>query len=303
MTEKHIDVGLDAGGSKTLLLAQCNGSDQVERRGPAANPQRAGLKQSADILATLVRETIQPCHPVTRLSVCAGVAGAGRTDEQDALADHLRRALKEEATSIRVQVVHDAHIALDAAFGAESGLVVIAGTGSVVFGRARDGTTRRVGGWGHILGDPGSGYALGRAGLQAVAAAFDGGAETSLRPRVRKQYEIDARETLIRRVYQEEFALQNVAPLVIESAADGDTVASDILTSQATSLVQQVEWLIDGKEAIAPQIALIGGLLRNEHYARVLCRTLRDQIPDWSVEVLQHEPVVGALRRARRLVS
>lgn len=294
--------GLDSGASKTLLLAECAGcSERIDRHGPGANPQRVGVDRSARTLATLVRETLQPHRPIDHLSVCAGVAGAGRPAEQEVLADRLRRTLAPDADAVHVQVVHDASIALDAAFGSESGLVIIAGTGSVVFARARDGTTRRTGGWGHLLGDEGSGYAVGRAGLQAVAEAFDGGADTSIRDRVAEQYDVDERDALIHWVYQDEFALQNVAPLVIEAAADGDPVASEILSSQAAELGRQVEWLIDGADNIAPRIALLGGVLQNEHYARVLCRTLRDRVPDWSVEVLRHEPVVGALRRAHRL--
>jgi N-acetylglucosamine kinase-like BadF-type ATPase len=178
---------------------------------------------------------------------------------------------------------------------------VIAGTGSIVLARTEDGTMRRAGGWGHRLGDAGSGHAVGRAGLRAVAAAFDGGADTSLCARLNEQCGIDGREALIRRVYQEEVALQDVAPLVIEAAAGGDPVAADILTAQADALTQQVEWLLDEADGIAPRIALLGGLLRNEHYAQQLRCALRRQVPDWSVEVLEHEPVVGALRRARRL--
>lgn len=302
MSTDHLYAGLDAGGSKTLLLAECAGcSERIDRRGPAANPQRVGVDQSARTLATLVRETLQSHRPIGHLSVCAGVAGAGGTDEQEALAGRLRRVLADDAATVSVEVVHDACIALDAAFGSGSGLVIIAGTGSVVFGRARDGTTRRVGGWGYLLGDAGSGYAVGRAGLRAVAEAFDGGADTSLRPRVAEQYDVDERESLIHWVYQDEFALQNVAPLVIEEAADGDSVAADILSSQTAALMQQVEWLLDEANGIAPRIALLGGMFRNEHYAEVLMGTLRDQVPDWSVEILRHEPVLGALRRARRL--
>jgi Predicted N-acetylglucosamine kinase len=302
VSTKRVVVGLDAGGSNTLLLAECEGwSERIKRHEAAANPQRIGVDESARILATLVREAVSPHRPIGQLLVCAGVAGAGHTEEQEALADRLQRALAEDADDIRVEVLHDACIALEAAFGSGSGLVIIAGTGSVVLARSNDGTRRRAGGWGYRLGDVGSGYAVGRAGLRAVAAAFDGGADTVLCTRVDEQCGIDGRKALIRRVYQEKCDLQDVAPLVIEAAADGDSVASDILASQAAALTQQVEWLLDKAEDVAPRIALLGGMLRNEHYARVLRRALRAQVPDWSVEVLDRKPVAGALHRARRL--
>ncbi|PSQ81596.1 MAG: N-acetylglucosamine kinase [Bacteroidetes bacterium QS_1_63_11] len=301
MSTPHFVAGLDAGGSKTRLLAECEDDpERIDRHGPAVNPQRDGVDESARTLAALVQETIQPHRPVGRLSICAGVAGAGRSDEQEALANRLRQGLAAAADVVRVGVVHDAAIALDAAFGSESGLGVVVGTGSVVFARAKDGTTRRVGGWGHLLGDPGSGYAVGRAGLRAVAAAFDGGEDTEIRARVDEQYGIRERDALIREVYRDEFAVQNVAPLVIGAAAEGDPVAADILASQAADLGQQVGWLLDGEDGIAPRVALLGGMLRNEPYARVLRRALRERLPDWSVEVLGREPGVGALRRAHR---
>ena len=302
VSTKRFVVGLDAGGSNTLLLAECEGgSRRVDRQGPAANPQRTGVEQSAQTLAMLVQNVLRSHGPVGHLLVCAGVAGAGRSAEQEALATHLRRALADDADVVHVEVVHDACIALDAAFGSGSGLVVIAGTGSVMLARTQDGTARRAGGWGYLLGDPGSGYAVGRAGLRAVAAAFDGGANTSLRARVDEHFGINGREDLIHQVYQDELSLQNVAPLVMEAAANGDTVATDILTSQADALMEQVEWLLDEKEDIAPRIALLGGMLRNDHYAQVLRQALRARVPDWSVEILRHEPVVGALRRAHDL--
>ena len=302
MSVHHLAVGLDAGGSKTQLIAEWEGaSERIDRRGPAANPTHVGRDQSAQVLSALVKEATASRGRIDRLAVCAGVAGAGRPDEQQALADRLRRKLGDDARSVSVEVVHDACIALDAAFDAESGLVVIAGTGSVVLARTRAGTAHRVGGWGHLLGDPGSGYAVGQAGLQAVAEAFDGGADTSLRPRIAEEYGVDERAALIQWVYQDRPPLQDVAPLVIEAAADGDAVATDILTSQVAELVRQVEWLLGETDDVAPRIALLGGMLQNEHYAAALRRALADRVPDWSVEGLQREPVIGALRRARRL--
>jgi N-acetylglucosamine kinase-like BadF-type ATPase len=287
-----------------MLLAECDdGSERIDRHGPAANPQRGGVEESARTLVALIRDPLQPYRPIGRLSVCAGVAGAGRPDEQEALAHRLRQGLAADADAVRVEVVHDASIALEAAFGSGSGLVVIAGTGSVVFARAKDGTTRRVGGWGHLLGDAGSGHAVGRAGLRAVAAAFDGGEDTAIRDRVENRYGIDERDALIRKVYRDEFAVQNVAPLVVDAAADGDPVAADILTSEVADLAQQVEWVLDETDSVASRIVLLGGMVQNEPYTQALRRALRERVPDWSVDILRHEPVVGALRRAHRMVD
>lgn len=295
-------VGIDAGSSNTMLRGESTArSAPVDLRGPAANPKRAGVKEAARTLADLVQEAIRSREMVHRIAVCIGVAGADQDEEQEALADRLRGALCRTASNVQVQVVHDSVIALDAAFGSGSGLIVITGTGSVAVARTEEGKRKRVGGWGYLLGDPGSGYAVGRAGLRAVAAAFDGGEETALQARLHEQHGIDDRERLLRRVYQEEFGIQDVAPLVIDAAAEGDSVASRILADQAGELAHQVEWLAGRCRRLRTRIALLGGMIQDEHYAYVLRDALRDRLPAWTVEFVREPPVVGALRRARRL--
>ena len=297
-------VGLDVGASTTRLRAQCPGSgDRVERRGPGANPNQTGLDQTATILVNLIEEAIAACPTVDCLAVCAGVAGAGRESEQARLATALRRALTGPERTVHVEVVPDAVIALDAAYDEGSGIVVIAGTGSMVLGRTPDGTLRRAGGWGRALGDDGSGYALGRAGLRAVAAAVDGGPDTALRPRLRDKFGIDDRDSLLDAVYQSDLDVASVAPLVLDAAANGDTIATDCLATQVARLADQVGWLLARDTALPPRLTLAGGLTQNDHYVHHLRRALADRVPDVAVERLRDEPVAGALRRARRLVS
>lgn len=252
------------------------------------------------MLVDLVGKGLPDDAPAERISVCAGVSGAGRAEEQDALSGAIRDALVAPGRTVHVEVVHDALIALDAAYDAGSGIVVIAGTGSVALARTADGTLLRVGGWGHLLGDPGSGYAVGQRGLRATAAAFDGGDDTSIRGRLRDQLGIDTREQLIHAVYQDGLSMQDVAPLVVDAAAAGDAVAARILDTAGEGLTEQVSWLVHHAQTIAPRITLLGGMVQNDHYDNVLRQHLRDHFPDWSVQQLQVEPVTGALRRARR---
>lgn len=258
------------------------------------------MEQAADVLVDLVGDAVREYPNVEQLSICAGVAGAGQAREQEILSQALRTTLSSSDLTVRVEVVHDAVIALDAAYDADSGLVVVAGTGSVVLARSTDGHLLRAGGWGHVLGDDGSGSAIGRAGLRAVAEALDGGKDTSLRTRVRERCGITNRESLVRKVYKEELNIQTVAPLVINTAVEGDAVASNILSTQITRLTEQVEWLLNRGGTITPRITLLGGMLQNDYYTQCLRRVLGDRFPDWAIEVLQKEPAVGALRRARR---
>lgn len=234
--------------------------------------------------------------------MCAGVAGAGRAAEQDALSATLRTALHDAAETVRVEVQSDAAIALNAAFEDESGIVVVAGTGSIVLGRTTNGSLARAGGWGHRLGDPGSGHALGRAGLHAVADAFDGGPNTSLRSRVAEACDIDDGDALVRRVVDEEMPLSDVAPTVVEAAADGDSVASSIVEDETRALARRVAWLGNRTGPFVPRVALTGGLANAAPYADALRRHVQERWTDASsVAVAEDPPVAGALRRARRL--
>lgn len=302
-TGKQVYVGVDAGGSKTKLTARsAEGTNEVHLEGPGANPQRIGVDAAAQRLLQLIRRAMRHFPDATSIAVCAGVAGAGQTDDQNDLDARIRRGI--DAWQVEsVQVVHDAAIALEAAFEGGSGIVVIAGTGSVVFARTTAGTRERVGGWGYLLGDEGSGHAIGREGLSAVADAMDGGPATRLRAAVAERYGLDTRDALIHRIYGEEWAVQEVAPLVIEASASGDAVARAIVADQADKLAQQVEWLTDRNDAISPRIALTGGLIREAHYAKVFEEALDRRLPDWTLTTPMHPPVIGALHLARQAVT
>lgn len=302
MSLSPLSIGLDVGDSTSLLLADAGtASSPLELHGPGGNPNRIGLDGTVQVVVDLVRKALRDRPTAESLTVCAGVAGAGREDEQERLATRLRTALSGGIRSVQVRVAHDASIALEAAFGAESGVVVIAGSGSVGVGRTTDGSVLRVGGWGYLLGDPASGYALGRAGLRAVAAAHEGGPDTALRTHVQQQFGIDGRESLIQTVYGEDVALQTVAPLVVDAAADGDPVADGILKDQTEELAQHVRWLIDRTPALRSRIALHGGMTNSDHYVHRLRQALHRDLPDWTITRLDTPPVLGALRMARRI--
>ena len=302
-----LHIGLDAGGSSTELLARAStGSlsspkEETRLQGDGANPERSGHAEAVGTLAELVGEAVRR-HPATQLrSVCAGVAGAGSGERRQALAGRLRRALGEVAPRARVRLVHDARIALEAAFGNASGTIIIAGTGSAVFARTEAGTLERAGGWGYILGDEGSGYALGRAGLRAVARALDGGPATRLQALLSNTYGANSRAALVGNVYEAELPLQEAAQAVLEAAAEGDAVAARILDEQTDALARQVAWLAEREATIAPQVVLFGGLTKNAHYVETLGRAVRGALSaNCSVQPASCPPVAGALRLALR---
>ncbi len=299
-------IGLDVGGSSTELLALRPQAQNSPFRlvGPGANLQRVGFGQTVVVLQELIEQTLRHFPGVSVLSVCAGIAGCGRSKDQELLSRRLQQVLGDGGRTVLVRVVHDAEIALEAAFEGASGVVVVAGTGSVILARTRRGQIEVAGGWGYLLGDEGSGFAIARAGLQAVAQALDGGPDTRLRAMLAERFQLCARDAIIHRVYQERWSLQEFAPLVLEAARTGDPVAQRIVEDQITQLVAQVGWLLDRLgDTVAPRMALAGGLMNEPFYVAQLRRQLAMRWPDWSIEVQQRRPVEGALRLARRQLA
>lgn len=290
-------IGIDAGGSKSRLVARSAGREDLVLEGPAANVQTAGIDGAARVFTGLINEALQLRPGIPLVSVCAGAAGAGRADDRTALEAAWREHLGPAAPP-HLRVVHDAVIAIEAAFEGGSGIIIIVGTGSIAFAKAMDGAFHRVGGWGYLLGDEGSGFAIGLDGLRAVAAAIDGGPATRIQPLVAERLGIQTADALIHNVYRKHLHIPDVAPLVIEAAEEGDAAARYIIEDQLRRLAQQVRWLVDRCRDIEPQIALMGGLTRNAPIRDALERNLRTLLPGWVIMDPKHDPVEGAVRLA-----
>jgi N-acetylglucosamine kinase-like BadF-type ATPase len=169
-------------------------------------------------------------------AACLGLSGG--PDDKEALA-------KETIHAERHLITHDAHIALAGATGGEPGIIVIAGTGSMVYGRNAAGVTARAGGWGYIFGDEGGAFDLVRQALRAVLRNEEGwGPLTALREALLEnlpEKDLGARDGhyLLHLCYTDEYPRDRVAAwakLIDQAARAGDVVAADILGSAAQAL-------------------------------------------------------------------
>lgn len=292
-------VGIDAGGTGTKLLAvHLEDETAIRLEGPGANLQRLGVDGACDVLADLVR-LFRDEAGAERAALCAGISGAGRRDEQQSMHEGLTERLLGAAVA-PIRIEHDGTIALEGAFEGQSGVITISGTGSLVLARTRDRALLRAGGWGYLLGDDGSGYDLGRAGLRAVAAHYDGGPSTQLAALLAARHGITDNDGLIQRVYRAAWPIQNMAPLVVEAAAAGDSVAQRLVRDAAKALAEQVRWLADREAPIEQRVAPIGGLMNERPYREALYDALRTALPEWTVGPPAHAPEVGAVLLARR---
>jgi N-acetylglucosamine kinase-like BadF-type ATPase len=202
----------------------------------------------------------------------------------------------------RVLVVNDALIALVAGAKDAPGIVIIAGTGSIVYGHNAGGEAARAGGWGHMIGDEGSGYWIGREALAAVMRASDGrGPATRLTSEILAHLHLNDESRLPRIVYDRESPRMTVAalgPIVQEVAAQGDAVATRILERAAEELVLAAQSVASRLEMRGDEFTffLAGGVFRVVPWlAEELPRRLAEVAPRCQVQLLHEEPAVGAV--------
>lgn len=302
-------LGADAGGTKVEALAESEDGRRTDARGPACNLQRLGNDNAADVLERLVRDLLVHYPDATRLVLAAGLSGAGDPADRERLTRTLLARFDDLPIATTIVVTHDADIALEGAFGAGSGFIVIAGTGSVVMARDHGGTLRRKGGWGYLLGDEGSGYAVGMAALRHLAAVLDDAhAPSSLSASLQRELALPDQAALIHAVYRENFPVQRAAPWVCRAAETGDAAALDVLADQAARLAAQVALLARTLgETVDPAVALLGGLTRETVYRDTLTDAIRRAVAadgrTWAIAPLPCTPVEGALRMARRIAA
>jgi N-acetylmuramic acid 6-phosphate etherase len=297
-------LGFDGGATGTVaLLAEPNahGGWRVIGRGEAGpSNQRAVGKVAA--LAALDAATNSAFAAAGRSrrparAACLGLAGAGRPDDQQVIRDWAARA-KLAAT---VDVVADAALLPAAGTPEGWGVAVVAGTGSMAFARAPDGRTARAGGWGALMGDEGSGYAIAAAGLKAVARAADGrDPATALTELLLTVLGISRPEELIATVAHDRAAVAALAPVVLDAAAAGDAVADDIVRTAAAELASAAA-AAARQLALGPAVpvALAGGLLlESADYRRRFLAALAGCGLTADPVAVVAEPAEGAVRLA-----
>lgn len=303
-------LGIDGGGTKTVaLLASAADPAQIlatAHAGPS-NQRAVGpvsAMQNLDMAVQAAFETagIPRC---TVAAACLGLAGADRESDRGVVlrwADEARLAHK-------VRVVNDAVPLLSAGNGTGIGVALIAGTGSLAWGCNSRGESARAGGWGWLMGDEGSAWAIGSAVLKAVVCAADGrGPQTPLSPAVCEQLQISTASELVARIYSAEIPralIAELAPLAFHIAQAGDHVASQIVSTAGQDLAVMARTVADRLQL--PQqlpLAATGAVLTQQPalLQAVVSHLSNDQRYSPVVSVVQNA-ATGALRLAAGLLQ
>src|SRR5688572_6284903 len=262
MSERYF-VGIDGGGTRTTAVVIDEAGKELARLdGDAGRVDVLEPEAGAHTLADLAAHALADAR-VTQLPsvLCCALAGAGREPERVSI----ERALSSLRIAEQVHVVGDFEAAMHDAFGAHPGIMVIAGTGSSAWGRAPDGRCVRAGGWGHLIGDEGSAFALGRVALMLALREFDGRGENGgFMPAVLARTGVQSEEGLVRwAAGAGKGDVAALAPIVFDAAQRGSLSAQDAIEDAAAEIAMHVAALYDrlGPWDEPPAVALAGGLI------------------------------------------
>src|ERR1035441_6286647 len=166
-------LGIDGGGTKTRCVLADETIVLAKAMTGGSNIVRLGETHAKEALHSAIRQACATARisPDQIRAVCIGAAGAARPEIAAKIRSILAELIPEinpESARTNIEVVGDTEIALEAAFGAGPGVIAIAGTGSIAYGRDAAGHTARAGGWGFAVSDEGSGHWIGRRAISAI---------------------------------------------------------------------------------------------------------------------------------------
>jgi N-acetylglucosamine kinase-like BadF-type ATPase len=301
-------VGIDGGGTKTLgVLADLDGRIVRSYAGGTSNVQLLGYEGAAREVLKVIRNCCCRAGVTIRdvNSVVVGLAGAGREADRK----HTERAMRGLARRQRIplgdfRVESDARVALEGALDGTPGVVIISGTGSIGLAKNARGRVFRVGGWGRVIGDEASGYAIGRRALSAIAKSIDGrGEPTLLKTMASRTFGLSSPERIVRKVYQRNLDIANLAPLVLRAADKGDRVSRKILDEATHDLLDHLRVLVkkikpsgEPRRGGKIRVVLLGGLLQNANYlSKKLKKKIQSEFPAIRIEGAIKSPAGGAI--------
>lgn len=295
-------IGIDGGGTKTqVVLADLNGNVLLNTMYGSTNPNAITKQELDDTFREIFQEMEEtvPRSLNKVSSIFTGASGAGSKASASLLSEIIAPFFYEDT---KIKVVPDSINALYSGTFGKPGIVQISGTGSITYGINERQEQGRVGGWGYLLGDEGSGYDVGKKGIQAVLQFFDGcGPDTLLSNMLFDLYKINSGRELIDKIYYSDnprLEISRISKLVFQAFEKNDAVAIAILRKVADEIAQSIMTLDQKlfKEEGKVTVTLCGGLFSNTTILPVLLQDVLINYPKrMSLVTPEFPPVVGSV--------
>ena len=283
-------VGIDGGGtgSRCIVLDKDN-HVLLRLNGAAMQARLMSVDELMIVVADYMNQIGIKIPSGTIKGVGLGIAGMGVPEHRD----EFKRMFNNRWPSVRCKVLPDSEIAHIGAFSGQDGILVISGTGSIVWGRYQ-GQWVRAGGFGSLIGDEGGGTRIGMEGLSLAGLTWDENETNRLCKLLEQRYSIHNGQLMVEAVYKNGLKPSDIAPLVIEAASEGDRDCQDILIHQAGLLARQVAIVARHFPTGEPAVCLWGGLQKNPYYADIVWRSILALIPKAKKHQIHFEPCYGA---------
>ncbi|MBW4683525.1 MAG: ATPase [Komarekiella atlantica HA4396-MV6] len=306
-------LGIDGGGSKTVCVLM-DDSHQILGRGEAgpSNYQSIGIEATLQSIEFAIYSAVCEVIKITKViiieAICLGLAGISRVADIEVVKSLVQQLQNSKILPIvwalkpsNIVICNDALISLVGGIGHDVGIVVAVGTGSIVFGRNHQGKTKRVGGWGYILGDEGSAYKIAVAGMQAALKAYDGREmPTSLIKFFKQDLSLENIEDLIEVIYRRGWGVKQIAalaPIVDFAAAEGDELANKIINDAVQELVKATSTVIDEifSRGEVFEVVTTGSVWRGRSKMHErFTASIINKFPELKVIFPKYEPAYGA---------
>ena len=270
-------IGIDSGGTKCdLVIINSNNNVLFNESTKAFHYSIHGTEIISEniskYLTSLSRAkkfNLKKCS-----GICVGLAGAREDKDKKTL----ERAFKQKLYFNKIDIETDTMTGLYGAFEDKDGIILISGTGSVLFGKSNS-KIYRVGGWGRIIGDYGSGFTIGKEALKEVVKEYDLSdikrKRIMLVKRIEDEFYIN-KENIIRKIFHENFEIQKIAPIVIKCAEKGDKVSLEIINEAVDGLLYHIKTFLKlSRRKKSIDLVFIGGIIENEN---VLSRKLKKEL-------------------------
>lgn len=298
---KDLFIGFDGGGTKTIcIMGDSRGNIIASATGGSTNLKSRPQEKVKEVIHSLLFQVLQFAN--TNVNQIKGVyvstAGGDREEDRKRWKEWIREyGLKPD----HLKIDNDAVGALASGTRTNNGIVLIAGTGSIAY-FVTDGLEKplRVGGWGYLFGDEGSGYDIGNQAIRMIIRSFDGRdhKKEAFTKYILEKLGLDRSDQLVTFIYEDPYPRQliaSVAKHVLFLAEQGEENAKEIVQNAINSLVELVFSIFQNdEESRAFPLVISGGLFHSTYFKEVFEHSMRIKGFNQQIILPQYPPVVGS---------
>jgi len=292
------------GGGTGCRAALCNRDGQLLgfAQGNPCNYHSIGADKTTESLIALLTALVKK-QALHISSVVVGLAGLDTKKDEAALTSIVQQALT--AANIAADTIYlcnDAMLTLKGTVGQNNGVLIAAGTGSIACGITKEGLETRVGGWGHRVGDEGSGYSIGKTAIAHILKSYDGREKPSgLSIAILKEMSLADEDELMNWLYSSHFSVAQVAaltPIIIKLAEEGDQQGNKIIQRACQELGDMALTVVRKLDLLDAEFSLVqsGGVLKNPLVHRQVIHLLTGTCPGLQVIAPSGQPICAGLR-------